>query len=113
MRMPTIHSLSPSPQASFAWGALDSDLLGRLYVAATDQGVTHASYAAANEAAFLYEVANDLGGGAGVWNPMHPVIAQAQAELGAYLAGTGRVFTVPVDLRHLPGGFLRQVLETL
>ena len=112
--MSTPHSSSRIPHSSFAWGYLASDtLLGRVYVAATEAGVCYAAYAVPDDATFLRDVAAELGDATDVYDPATPMVARALAEIGEYLAGTRREFTVPVDLRRVPGAFARLALAEL
>jgi O-6-methylguanine DNA methyltransferase len=108
------HSPSLTPYSSFAWGYLDSDTpLGRVYVAATEAGVCYAAYSVPDDATFLRDVAGEVGDATTIYDPAMPVVAQALAEIGEYLVGTRREFTVPVDLRRVPGAFARVALTEL
>ena len=74
---------------SLAYAFIPSPV-GQLKVVATDRGL----------AAILWENEdpNRVRLGAMVENPRHPILIQAQVELGEYFAGTRTVFTVPLDI---------------
>lgn len=95
------------------WRRLETPL-GPLHVAATPAGVVSVSTDGAPDEAFLRRLEEDLGVRAyPVAGRADPLLSTALAEIAAYFAGEQRTFSVPLDLRLLPGVFNRKVLLAL